>query len=299
MSDTVPSEALMRPQGAYLLAAGFLARYDGATRTAYALDLRAYFDWCARHGIDPVAVTRPMVELYVRWMLEDRRYAKATAARRLSTVSGLYRFAVIDGVLPANPAAYVRRPQRSEESQTLGLSHLQLEAMLARSRDTSATDHALIVLLGLLGLRVGEACAANIEDLGMEHGHRVLLVHGKGGKNILMPLPPAVARAIDLVVGTRATGPILRTRTGARMDRHAATRIVRRIAKTAGIQRRVHPHVLRHAFVTTMLDAGVPLRDAQIAARHADPRTTTRYDRARHNLDRHGVYILAAYMAGA
>ena len=52
-----------------------------------------------------------------------------------------------------------------------------------------------------------------------------------------------------------------------------------------------------HTFVTTMLDAGIDLRDVQIAARHADPRTTTRYDRARQNLDRHPNYILAAYMA--
>ena len=54
---------------------------------------------------------------------------------------------------------------------------------------------------------------------------------------------------------------------------------------------------LRHTFVTTMLDAGVSLRDVQIAARHADPRTTMRYDRARKDLDRHANYILAAYMA--
>jgi hypothetical protein len=59
----------------------------------------------------------------------------------------------------------------------------------------------------------------------------------------------------------------------------------------------MHPHMLRHTFVTTMLDAGVDLRDVQIAARHADPRTTMRYDRARKNLDRHPSYILAAYMA--
>ena len=57
------------------------------------------------------------------------------------------------------------------------------------------------------------------------------------------------------------------------------------------------PAVLRHTFVTTMLDAGVDLRDVQIAARHADPRTTMRYDRARQNLDRHPNYILAAFMA--
>ena len=58
------------------------------------------------------------------------------------------------------------------------------------------------------------------------------------------------------------------------------------------------PHSLRHSFITAALDAGVPLRDVQIAARHADPRTTTRYDRARHNLDRHAGYVVTAFIAG-
>jgi hypothetical protein len=72
------------------------------------------------------------------------------------------------------------------------------------------------------------------------------------------------------------------------MDRHAATGRLRRLAQTCGLKLpRMHPHMLRHTFVTTMLDAGVDLRDVQIAARHADPRTTMRYDRARNNLDRH------------
>ena len=85
---------------------------------------------------------------------------------------------------------------------------------------------------------------------------------------------------------------------GTRMDRHAATRRLRQLAQHAGVRiTRPHPHMLRHTFVTTMLDAGVDLRDVQIAARHADPRTTMRYDRARNNLDRHPNYILAAYMA--
>ena len=66
------------------------------------------------------------------------------------------------------------------------------------------------------------------------------------------------------------------------MDRHAATRRLRHLAEAAGIQiARAHPHMLRHTYVTTMLDAGADLRDVQIAARHADPRTTMRYDRAR------------------
>ena len=83
------------------------------------------------------------------------------------------------------------------------------------------------------------------------------------------------------------------------MDRNAASRIVHRLAKRAGIDHRVGCHALRHAYITAALDAGVPLRDVQIAARHADPRTTTRYDRARGNLDRHANYIVAAFIAGA
>jgi site-specific recombinase XerD len=73
---------------------------------------------------------------------------------------------------------------------------------------------------------------------------------------------------------------------------------IRRIAKVAGIPRHISPHSLRHAAITNALDAGVPLRDAQILARHADPRTTERYDRARGNLDRHWVHFLTAYVAG-
>jgi integrase/recombinase XerD len=86
---------------------------------------------------------------------------------------------------------------------------------------------------------------------------------------------------------------------GRRIDRHAAGRTVRRIARRAGIAKRVGPHTLRHAFITAALDAGVPLRDVQEAASHADPRTTMRYDRARVSLDRHATYIVATFLAGA
>ena len=79
-----------------------------------------------------------------------------------------------------------------------------------------------------------------------------------------------------------------------RRDRHAATRRLRHLAADAGVRL---PRMHRHTFVTTMLDAGVDPRDVQIAARHADPRTTMRHDRASKNLDRHPNYTLAAYMA--
>ncbi len=113
-----------------------------------------------------------------------------------------------------------------------------------------------------------------------------------------MPLAPRVARAVDLVIGDRHDGPIFIDSDGRRLDRHAAGRIVRRIARRSGIAKRVGPHTLRHAFITAALDAGVPLRDVQEAASHTDPRTTMRYDRGRRqSLDRHATY--ATFIAGA
>ena len=123
---------------------------------------------------------------------------------------------------------------------------------------------------------------------------------GHGRSEQLKAERKKASRAIDRAADSRERGPLLVNREGRRMDRHAATRRLRALALVAGLSTdRMHPHMLRHTFVTTMLDAGVDLRDVQIAARHADPRTTMRYDRARTNLDRHPNYILAAYMASA
>ena len=116
---------------------------------------------------------------------------------------------------------------------------------------------------------------------------------------VTIPLAPRTARAIDLTIGERTEGPIFLTADGRRLDRHGAGRIVRRVARRAGITTTVGPHTLLHAFITAALDAGVPLRDVQEAASHADPRTTMRYGRARTSLDRHATYIVAAYVAGA
>ena len=121
----------------------------------------------------------------------------------------------------------------------------------------------------------------------------------KGGKKAVIPLAPRTARAIDLATGERCDGPIFLAADAQRPDRHGAGRMVRKVARRAGIAKTVTPHTLRHAFITAALDAGVPLRDVQEAASHADPRTTIRYDRARASLDRHATYIVSAYIAGA
>jgi len=282
-----------------LAVAAYLARFKGTSRDHADSDLRCYLAWCAGRGLDPLLARRPHLELYLRWMQEVRRFKPSTVSRRFSVTAGFYRTCVIDGVLEHSPAEHVRRPAVPAESPTLGFTHLQFEALLTAARQSSnRNDFALVAMLGLLGLRIFEATGTDIGDLAEEHGHRVLRVCGKGGRVVLVPLPPAVGRAIDRAVSGRDSGPILLNSRGTRMDRHAATRRLRWLAGTAGVHiARTHPHMLRHTFVTTMLDAGVDLRDVQIAARHADPRTTMRYDRARRNLDRHPNYVLAAYMA--
>ncbi len=137
-------------------------------------------------------------------------------------------------------------------------------------------EHALISLLAINGLRISEALGANIRRTRPRARHRTLTVLRKGGKIVTIPLAPRTARAIDLAIGERFNGPIFLRTDGHRMDHHCASRIVRRVARRAGVDEPIGPHTLRHAFITAALDAGVPLRDAQEAASHADPRTTMR-----------------------
>jgi site-specific recombinase XerD len=280
---------------AHLAAAAFLARYRARTLEAYRYDLRVFFQWAADHGLDVLAATRPEIELYVRTM-EEQGLAASTIDRRLSTVCGLYRFAHIDGRISANPAQYVHRP-KVHESHARGLDRTELGTFLFTAERYDHAHAALAVLLGLNGLRVSEACSTNIEDLAFERGHRVLRIIGKGNKPATIPLVPRTARTIDLALGERQEGPILRRTDGQRHDRRTAHRWVRSIAKRAGLGT-VHPHMLRSAFIMAALEAGVPLRDVQIAARHADPRTTVGYDHRRANFDKHAAYVVVAFVAG-
>jgi len=280
---------------AELAAAAFLARYSGRTLDAYRYDLRVFFEWAGSAGLAILAATRAHIELY-RATLEERGLAASTIDRRLSTVCGYYRFAHIDGRVTSNPAQYVRRP-KVYPSEGRGMDRGELGTLLFTAERVDRDHAALAVLLGLNGLRVSEACATNVEDLGFDRGHRTLRILGKGNKPALVPLVPRTARTVDLAVGDRSEGPILRRRDGERLDRRTAHRWVRSIGRRAGLGA-VHPHMLRVAFIMAALDAGVPLRDVQIAARHADPRTTTVYDRRRENFDRHAAYVVVAFVTG-
>ena len=277
---------------------GLLAGYSGLTREAYALDLRQYVTWCSERTIPLFGARRADIEGFGRH-LETLGRARATVARRLCTIACFYRYAEEEGLIATSPAVHVRRPRLDYESHATRLDRNEVGAMLVTAGLGAPADHALISLLALNGLRVSEAIGADIDALGLERGRRTLIIVRKGGKTVTVPLAPRTARAVDLAVGERYEGPIFLTATGQRLDRHAAARIVRRVARRSGITKRVGPHTLRHAFITAALDAGVPLRDVQEAASHADPRTTMRHDRVRVSLDRHATYMVATFIAGA
>jgi integrase/recombinase XerD len=260
MTTTTPSAALIPVAPVFtnterLALAGFLAGYSGLTREAYELHLRQYANWCHQHHLRLSQTRRADIECFAR-DLETRGRARATITRRLCTVAGFYRYAVEEDLLDHSPAAHVRRPRLDYESHATGLDRNELGALLVAAGLGSPDEHALISLLALNGLRVSEATGADIEALGVERGHRTLVVTRKGGKVVTVPLAPRTARAIDLAVGERSEGPVFLSADGRRLDRHGAGRIVRRLARRAGITKPVGPHTLRHAFITAALDAG-------------------------------------------
>jgi site-specific recombinase XerD len=306
MSTTASSTLLLPFQpssmtSAQLAAVSYLARYSGSTHTLYAAQLRRWFGWCETNGLDPlVGIRRAHIELYIR-RLGESGLMDSSVNTMMHAVRGFFRFAHIDGIIPADPAVYARLPKvHRDESRTQGLDRLELIRFLQVAQTLTVQHGALAYLLGINALRASEAAAVRIEDYADTlRGHRVLHLVGKGNKPATMPLTVPVLRVLEVCRGDRTTGPlVLRPVSGKPIDRRGVYRMVQRIAKAARIPRHISPHSLRHAAITNALDAGVPLRDAQILARHADPRTTEHYDRARGNLDRHGVHFLTAFVAG-
>jgi integrase/recombinase XerD len=262
-----------------LLAAAWLAGYRSPrTRRAYAGDLAGWLDWLAGLGVDVLDARRVHVDLLTRQLL-DSGAAPSSTTRRLLAVTSFYHHLVEHDVLGANPAASVRRPKVDpDHTSTVGLDRDQARAFLA----------------------------ADVADLGHDRGHRVLAVVRKGGRRATAAIPPATGAALDAYLATRPlgpdglpVGPLLATASGARLDQSALWKLVRRLARAAGIPqwRELSPHSMRHTAITLALDASVPLRDVQDYAGHRDPRTTRGYDRSRGSLDRNAAYTLTSYLA--
>lgn len=291
-------------------------RLSEHTREAYRRDVASFLAWCTEHGVEALGAKFTHVNEYARALeattdpRSGRTLAASTVARKLAGLSSWYDFLLKLGAVQANPVSAADRPSVDRDhSGTVGMSPQEVDALLSAARADCSRSHAIMVLLADLGLRVSEAVNLDLSDVGSEAGHRTVRFTGKGGKPRRRALAPVTATVLDGYLAERAraarvdvadlSGPVFVTETGRPMDRTSVFRLVRRLAKRAGIPSaaQLSPHSLRHAFATTARGEGVPLEDVQDAMGHADPRTTRRYDRDRHNLDRDPSYTIVTARA--
>lgn len=303
----VELESITRPAGnaqrhGHIIAAWKLAQRSPHTLRAYSRSMADFCSWLDARGMDLLTVKRPIIDGYRHTMTG---LSRATVAAKLAALSSFYRYAVSAGAIPAgNPVELVKRPKVDvDHSSTEALTKDQARALLAAARSDSPRSHALVCLLLFTGIRLSEALNASIMDYGHDTGHRTLSVRRKGGKDGKVAVPAPAVEALNAYLGTTgremvagAAGgalPLFTTATGKRWASSEAFRTVQRLARAAGIEGRISPHSLRHTFATLALDAGATLHDLQDSMGHADPRTTRRYDRARHSLAKAAGYDVA------
>jgi integrase/recombinase XerD len=260
---------------------GLLSRCKTAgTLKEYTRDLAMFLDWCQRETIDPMTARRPMIELYVRQMQNDPRgYAEATINRRVGTMRLFFKYASMDELIDRDPSLAVDRPKVDWRKQhRTWLSAVEFASFLTAARSEGKTATAMTMTMGVAGLRVAEMCSLNVSSLTIEPGYETVRFIGKGNHAAVMRLEQPVARAIRECIGDREVGPIFVNQWGNRMDRAASARLIAKIAKAAGVREDITPHSLRRTVATTLLDLGESIYEVQGLLRHADPKTTARYD---------------------
>lgn len=276
----------------------FLLRYrNKLTRDSYARALRQWFTWCLDNGLAPLDAKRVHIEAWQR-ICEAAGNQPATVAGKINALVGYYRLAVVDEYIDRDPTVHLMRQKVPRESTTNGLTRLQLYNCLEAAHQLGEREHALICLIGLNGMRIGETLAIDIPDLGADRGHHTVTVTRKGGKTQRIPFCARTAWAVESLRADRTLGPLFVTATGQRMIRQQAGRIVKRVAEAAGVEQRISPHSFRHAFVTLSLDAGVAPRDVQLSTGHSSLAMVSYYDRRRETLDRNATHTLSAFVAG-
>lgn len=305
-----PGDDFPRIDEAELAALAFLARYSGKTLESYRQDLRHFFAWCAERRLPVLDMRRELIELWIRDQEENgftrttkaggttrHPYKPKTMNRRISTVQGFFRIAFLDGRIAADPAVHLRKKKVYDEDRP-PIDPEEARRFLAEASRLGGARQVLMLFMAHNGLRVSEVCQLDVEDLTYENGHRVARFIGKGNKPGRAVIGPALSRAIDRYLEERHSGPLLLREGGDRLTRRTAYDWVQQVKRRAKVEGHFHPHLLRAVFISEALAAGIPIADVQHDARHSDPRTTMRYDRRRHNDDRHSTFIVGARLAG-
>jgi integrase/recombinase XerD len=295
--------------------AAWLAAKKPTTRDAYRRDLQSWARFCDRRGQHPLLARKPDADLFGAWLQDPAgpRLTATSAARRMAAVSSWYRYLVACDLHERNPFGAAERPRVDRDySATAFLDEPSARRLIlaaeAHRGVIGLRDAAMVRLMLQLGVRVTEACALTVDSLGTTAGQRTVTIHGKGGKRVVRALPPSAGQALDRYLAARdahlpasaaaATDPrpLFTTESGRAVDRTHLFKLVRRLAREAGLPHpdSITPHSLRHTFATLATERGADLDDLQDAMGHADPRTTRRYQRSARRLDRDPAHLVAA-----
>jgi integrase/recombinase XerD len=262
------------------------------TLSSYRRDLDRYVRTLAAAGVTELATVTPsQIAGYLAGLREgDPEHpplSAASAARAVSAVRGLHRFAVREGLAEHDPAREVTPPTPPRRLPK-ALDIDQIEAILRASGGDgplAARDQALLEFLYGTGARISEAVGTCVDDLDLPS--RTVLLRGKGGKSRLVPVGGYAVAAIEaylvrgrptLVRAGRGSPAVFLNACGGPLSRQSAWTILRRAADAAGLApASISPHTLRHSYATHLLDGGADVRVVQELLGHASVTTTQVY----------------------
>lgn len=254
------------------------------TLGAYRADLLALNQRLVERSVGLAAATRADLLEYIAWRVEGGAKPRSTA-RQLSSFRRFYRYLLREGAISEDPTANIAMPKIGR-SLPQSLTEEEVEALLAApnvNEPLGHRDRAMLEVLYATGVRVSELINLKISQINLNQG--VLRIVGKGDRERLIPLGDEAQDWVrEFVEGPRVeillerqTDYLFPTRRGDRMTRQAFWHIIKRYAKKAGIDKKLSPHTVRHAFATHLLNNGADLRVVQLLLGHSDVSTTQIY----------------------
>ncbi len=255
------------------------------TLQAYGHDLNCYFEHLKSAGLPAwEQITRRHI---LDFMSAERRRGIETVslARRLVAVKVFHRFLVQERFTLEDVTSVLESPKLWKKLPQF-LTHQEMERILKTpeaqsSKATRLRDGAILELLYATGMRVSELTSLRLEDLSLENGF--IKCRGKGSKERIVPLGRHAVDACRAYLEkvrpkqNPVTSSVFIGRAGKALTRQSVWHLVRRSAKTAGIQKTLKPHTFRHSFATHLLEGGADLRIVQELLGHADISTTQIY----------------------
>ena len=264
------------------------------TLLAYRRDLSRYLAFLEVRGVDSVnAITEVLVADFAQSLGQINGLAQSSVARILSSVRGLHKFWLIEGVSPQDPSSMVKPPkQRRHLPKALTLDEVMrlLDAAGPMPSENSVhddpirlRDRALVELMFACGGRISEVLALDLDDFNQPEMVRLF---GKGSKERLVPIGSFSIALLDayrtrvrpaLASAGKGTPAMFLNQRGARLSRQSAWTIIHQAAQAAGLGDKVSPHTLRHSFATLVLEGGLDVRKVQELLGHASVTTTQIY----------------------